>query len=172
MNLTITPVKVYNHSWAELRSYLLAILFVIGNIVLPRLVHIMPGGGSVWLPIYFFTLLGAYKYGIAVGMMTAVASPVVNSALFGMPAAAMLPIIVFKSVVLAASASYIASLRGKISLLAGLVTVVAVYQIAGLGFESLYSSPSVAVTDFIAGWPGMIFQVVACFVLLSKINRK
>lgn len=98
--------------------------------VLPQICHLVPQGGLRWLPIYFFTLVGAYKYGWRVGLLTAVLSPVVNSALFGMPAAAALPAILLKSVLLAAAAGFAARRFGRttLPLLAG---VVLFYQTAG-----------------------------------------
>ena len=95
-----TAVKLYSTGYREAKTYLAAALFVAGNIVLPQICHLVPQGGLRWLPIYFFTLVGAYKYGWRVGLLTALLSPVVNSALFGMPAAAMLPVILLKSVLL------------------------------------------------------------------------
>ena len=96
-------------SYRDSRAYMTAALFVVGNIVLPQLCHLVPQGGLVWLPIYFFTLVAAYKFGLTAGLLTAIASPVVNSLLFGMPAAASLPIILIKSVLLALAAAFIAS---------------------------------------------------------------
>ena len=85
-----TAVKLYSTGYREAKTYLAAALFVAGNIVLPQICHLVPQGGLRWLPIYFFTLVGAYKYGWRVGLLTALLSPVVNSALFGMPAAVRL----------------------------------------------------------------------------------
>ena len=107
-----TAVKLYSTGYREAKTYLAAALFVAGNIVLPQICHLVPQGGLRWLPIYFFTLVGAYKYGWRVGLLTAVLSPAVNSALFGMPAAAMLPVILLKSVLLAVAAS-LAARRGR-----------------------------------------------------------
>ena len=106
-----TAVKLYSTGYREAKTYLAAALFVAGNIVLPQICHLVPQGGLRWLPIYFFTLVGAYKYGWRVGLLTAVLSPAVNSALFGMPAAAMLPVILLKSVLLAGAAFAWLSLR-------------------------------------------------------------
>ena len=78
-------VKLYSLNLSNVRTYLFAALFIIGNMLFPQLAHLIPGGGLMLLPIYFFTLIGAYKYGIHVGILTAVLSPVVNSLLFGMP---------------------------------------------------------------------------------------
>lgn len=109
-------IKIYKLGLDELRTYLFVLLFVTGNIILPQLCHLIPDGGKIFLPIYFFTLIGAYKYGIKVGLITAVLSPVVNSLLFGMPAAAALSGIMIKSMFLAIAASWIAEKNNKLSL--------------------------------------------------------
>ena len=93
MKSSTQNVALYQLSYSQMKTYLLAALFVVGNIALPQLCHLMPQGGLIFLPIYFFTLVAAYKYGFTVGLTTAVLSPLVNSALFGMPPAAALPII-------------------------------------------------------------------------------
>ena len=62
-----------------MRTYLFAFLFIAGNIVLPQLCHMIPQGGLILLPIYFFTLVAAYKFGLRVGLLTALLSPLVNS---------------------------------------------------------------------------------------------
>ena len=108
-----TAVKLYSTGYREAKTYLAAALFVAGNIVLPQICHLVPQGGLRWLPIYFFTLVGAYKYGWRVGLLTAVLSPAVNSALFGMPAAAMLPVILLKSVLLASCSARWANGPGR-----------------------------------------------------------
>lgn len=118
-----TAVKLYSLDYRDAKTYLAAALFVAGNIVLPQICHLVPQGGLRWLPIYFFTLVGAYKYGWRVGLLTAVLSPLVNSALFGMPAAAALPAILLKSVLLAAAPGFAGTAvrRTTLPLLAGVV---------------------------------------------------
>ena len=51
-----TTVRLYAPGYTEKRTYWLAVLFAVGNIVLPQLFHLVPQGGVTWLPIYFFTL--------------------------------------------------------------------------------------------------------------------
>jgi hypothetical protein len=46
-------VKLYSYGYKEVRTYLFASLFIVGNIVLPQLCHLMPQGGLIWLPILF-----------------------------------------------------------------------------------------------------------------------
>ena len=125
-------LSLTNHS-----TYIFSAMFVIGNILLPQLCHLIPQGGLMLLPIYFFTLVGAYCYGINLGLLTAVLSPVVNSMLFGMPPAAALPAILVKSVSLAVVASYVAHRSQRVSL--GLLALVVVaYQLVGMAFEYVY----------------------------------
>ena len=80
-----TSIKLYSLNYNDTKTYLATLLFVVGNMALPQLFHLIPQGGITWLPIYFFTLIGAYKYGWKVGLLTALLSPVLNSLLFGMP---------------------------------------------------------------------------------------
>ena len=74
-----TTVKLYSLTYKEIKTYLFALLFVVGNIALPQICHLIPGGGLTWLPIYFFTLIAAYKYGLRVGLLTAILSPLINN---------------------------------------------------------------------------------------------
>ena len=58
-----TTLNLYALDYRDMRTYMVAMLFILGNMVLPQLCHLIPQGGITWLPIYFFTLIGAYKYG-------------------------------------------------------------------------------------------------------------
>ncbi len=179
MNNISASVKFYTLDYKDSRAYLFAALFVIGNILLPQLCHLVPQGGLRWLPIYFFTLVGAYKYGWRVGLLTAVASPLVNSWLFGMPAFHSLPAILLKSVLLAGVAGYTASRFRKASLLT-LALVVFTYQALGTLGEffmvlpshtGLYAAFMDAVQDFRIGIPGLVMQVIAGYILINKFMR-
>ena len=155
-----TSVTLYSLEYKEAKTYLYAALFVAGNIVLPQVCHLLPAGGPTWLPIYFFTLVGAYKYGWRTGLLTAVASPLANSLLFGMPAAAVLPAVLLKSCLLALIAGWTAARFRRTTLLL-LAAVVVAYQTVGtLGEWALSGSFLTAVQDFRLGVPGMLLQVV------------
>ncbi len=156
-------IKIYNLGLSELKTYLFVFLFVTGNILLPQLCHLIPDGGKVFLPIYFFTLIASYKYGVKVGLMTAVLSPVINSLLFGMPALAVLPAILTKSVVLALAASFVANKTHKVSLI-NLLIVILTYQCIGTLAEwAMTSSFNLAIQDFRIGVPGMILQLFGTY---------
>ena len=128
-------VKLYSLSFSDVKTYLFALLFVAGNIALPQLCHLAPMGGPTLLPIYFFTLVAAYKFGFRAGLLTALLSPVANYLLFGMPAAAVLPAILVKSGLLAGAAALAARHTKGVSLMA-LLGVVLAYQLLGTAFET------------------------------------
>lgn len=111
-----TSIKLYSLNYNDTKTYLATLLFVVGNMALPQLFHLIPQGGITWLPIYFFTLIGAYKYGWKVGLLTALLSPVLNSLLFGMPQPVILPAILLKSTLLAIAAGYAAHRYKRISI--------------------------------------------------------
>ena len=157
--------------YRESKTYVAATLFVIGNILLPQLCHLMPQGGLIWLPIYFFTLVAAYKYGLTAGLLTAIVSPIVNSSLFGMPAASMLPIILTKSVLLALAAAFIASKVHRVALWAVALAVVAYQGIGMMAEWGMTGSLTAALQDIRLGWPGMLVQVFGGFAIIKLIKK-
>ena len=172
MESNATTIRLYSLGWREMRTYLFAFLFIAGNIVLPQLCHLIPQGGLMLLPIYFFTLIAAYKFGFRVGLLTAVLSPLINSALFGMPPAAALPIITIKGVLLAAAAAWMASKSKGASLLA-LIAAVLGYQLAGGAIEwAMTGSVASALQDWKLGWPGMMLQAVGGWLILNHLFKK
>lgn len=171
LNMSST-IKLYRYSWTELKTYVLSALFISGNILLPQIAHLVPQGGLIFLPIYFFTLLVAYKYGMAAGIMTAVLSPLINHLLFGMPPLAVLPVLLFKSVTLAVLAALVASKSQKLTMFL-LALVVVGYQVVGGAFEWLYVGEfSAALQDFTLGWPGMSLQLLGGYVALKWMMKK
>lgn len=165
-------VRLYSLGWREARTYMFALLFIAGNIVLPQLCHLFPQGGLIMLPIYFFTLIAAYKFGFRVGLLTAVLSPLVNSVLFGMPPAAALPIIMIKGVLLAGAAAWMAN-RSKGASLLALIGVVLGYQLVGGLIEwAMTGEIAKALQDWKLGWPGMLLQAVGGWLVINYLLRK
>ena len=155
-----------------MRTYMFALLFIVGNIVLPQLCHLIPQGGLILLPIYLFTLIAAYKFGFRVGLLTAVLSPLINSALFGMPPVASLPIIMIKGVMLAGAAAWMANKSKGASLLA-LIGVVLGYQLVGGLIEwAMTGEIAKALQDWKLGWPGMLLQAVGGWLVLNHMLKR
>ena len=165
METTISQIQQL--SYREGKTYALAAAFVAGNILLPQLCHMLPQGGLVWLPIYFFTLIAAYRYGITAGLLTAIASPLVNNMMFGMP-----PIILIKSGLLALAAAAVASRCKKVSIVA-VATAIVIYQAIGTIAEwGMTGSMAAALQDLRLGWPGLLVQLFGGYALLKLMARK
>ena len=160
-----TTIRLYSLDYNNVKTYFAAALFILGNLVLPQLCHLIPQGGLTLLPIYFFTLIAAYKYGWKVGLLTAVFSPVLNHLLFGMPPAGVLPAILLKSVLLAVVAGYAANRFKRISILA--------YQFIGtLGEWAMVGNLALAFQDFRIGIPGMGLQILGGYLFIKYLVYK
>lgn len=169
--MVTTTARLYSLNYKEAKTYMFAFLFIAGNIALPQLCHLIPGGGLTWLPIYFFTLIAAYKYGFRVGLLTAILSPLANNVLFGMPPVDVLPIILIKSSLLAGAAAYAAHRFEKVSFLA-IVGAVLAYQVVGTLVEwAIVKDFFVAIQDFRIGIPGMLIQIFGGFAILKAIAK-
>ncbi|WP_300812087.1 ECF transporter S component [uncultured Bacteroides sp.] len=164
--------RLYSLPFSNVRTYLFALLFVAGNIALPQLCHLIPSGGPAFLPIYFFTLIAAYKYGLRVGLLTALLSPAANHLLFGMPALAVLPAILVKSGLLAAAAAFAAYRVRRVTLVA-LLGIVLFYQVVGTAFEWLLCQDfMLAAQDFRVGVPGMLIQWLGGYAVLKALGKR
>ncbi|MDR0660846.1 MAG: ECF transporter S component [Prevotellaceae bacterium] len=169
--MNASAVKLYSLSLSNAKTYLYAALFVAGNILFSQLCHIIPNGGFILAPIYFFTLVGSYKYGMKTGLLIAVLTPIICYILVGMPPLAKMPIILIKSGLLAVAASIAAQKSGKISLLAILLAILA-YQLIGTGAEWFITSDiSIATQDFWMGYPGLLFQLFGGYAVLKLLAK-
>ena len=167
-SLAFQPV---NLSLSNYRSYLLSIAFIAGNLILPQICHLVPDGGKMLLPIYFFSLIASYKFGIRIGLITALLSPLCNHLLFGMPPIGALPLLLIKSSLLAIAAAWVAQRSKKVSLLLIAVTVIA-YQFIGSIAEYIISgSLPMALQDITLGFPGMIIQIVFGWLILKSLAK-
>lgn len=162
---------LYALGYSDAKTYLLATLFVIGNVAVPQLCHLAALGGPRWLPIYFFTLIAGYKYGWKTGLLTALASAAINHGLFGMPSAAALPAIMAKSSALALIAGAVSRKLGRVSV-TGIALTVAGYQAVGTLSEwAMSGSLAVACQDVAIGYPGLIAQTLGGYLLLRALCR-
>lgn len=167
-----TTLRTETLSFNNYRTWLLASLFIAGNIIMPQLFHTVRLGGPTWLPIYFFTLVGAWIGGWRTGLLTALASPVINSLVFGMPAVAMLPTIILKSSLLAGAAAYAGRHQMKATL-ATVALVILSYQLPGtLGEWALTGSADMALGDLTIGLPGLLLQLFGATAVINFIIDK
>lgn len=161
-----TETRLYTLNYDEARTYMWAALFVACNMLLPHLAHLVPQGGIIFSPLSLVILVGAYKFGWKVGLLAAVASPLVNHLVFGMPAWAVMPVMVLKLVVLALVAGLTAQHFRSVSipLLAGVV--VAEKLIGGLGEWLLTGGVAATVADFTIGWPGLLLMAFGGYAII------
>lgn len=167
-----SAIQIQSLRFSDRATYIKALLFISGNILLPQLCHLFSMGGPTWLPIYFFTLIGAYMYGWRVGLLTALASPVINALLFSMPTMAVLPAILMKSTILAVIAGITAARTLRADILT-LSAVVLAYQTLGtLGEWVMTGSLYAACQDFRIGIPGMLVQILGGAMIIRYFCRK
>lgn len=86
----------YELKLTQSKAYIKSALFIAANIALPHLFHLIPGGGVMFLPIYFFTLVAAMRYGWQVGLLTSIMTPILGCLLFSAPAFALVPDMLLK----------------------------------------------------------------------------
>lgn len=146
-----------------------AVMFIAANIGLPHLFHLFPGGGVMFLPIYFFTAFAAVSYGKGMGVLTAMMSPLVGYLLFGAPKAVMLPDMMLKGVMLAVMVTlFLARTKGLLMRMTVIpLAVVVAWSVSGL-MELTYSDYSIAFQDFFTGIPGMALMTLAGWMALLK----
>ena len=157
---------------SQMKLYLWVFAFSVGNLLLPVLVHSVPQGGLIFLPIYFFTLIAAYRFGLLAGLAVALISPLTNHLLTGMPPLALLDVVVVKSVLLAVVAALVARRTERVSLVTLLGVLVAYQLFGGLYAFGRTGSLQAAMGDWILGWPGLVLQLVLGGAILMRWRGK
>lgn len=157
--------RLYTLTYDEVKTYLWASLFVACNLVLPQVFHLIPKGGIVFAPLSLVILAGAYKLGWRVGLIAALASPLVNHLLTGMPAWNILPVMTFKLAVLALIAGLTAQLFKKVTFTLLIGVVLVSMLIGGLGEVALTGGIEATIQDFTIGWPGILLQVIGAYLV-------
>ena len=160
----LKTIKALPLTFSNIRTYLLASLFVLGNIVLPQLCHLIPQGGIMFQPIYAFTLIAACFFGWRVALLTAVVSPLANYLLFAMPSAAMLPVVWIKSVVLALCVSKAAVCRSEWRMPLLVLSIVGT-QVVGFAAEWTILG---ALPSFLISLPGVVLQIVLALWVAAR----
>ncbi len=167
-----TNVKLYTLDYNEGKTYLWAAVFVACNMVLPQVFHLIPQGGILFAPLSAVILCGAYKLGWKTGLLAAVASPLVNNLVFGLPAWGVLQVMMLKLVVLALVAGLTAQHFRRITLPLLVSVVLTSEVIGGLGELLLTGGISATVQDFTIGWPGLLLQTVGVYLIMKYLLKK
>ena len=163
-------VRLYALNYDEAKTYLWATVFVACNLVLPQVFHLIPKGGVIFSPLSLVILVGAYKFGWKTGLLAALASPLVNHLITGMPAWEVMPVMTLKLAVLALVAG-LAAQRFKTVSLPLLIGVILVSKAIGcLGEFILTGGIAATIADFTIGWPGLLLQVFGAWLILKYVK--
>jgi hypothetical protein len=155
----------------DLRLYGFAAVFSLGNLVAPMAVHSVPQGGLIFLPIFFFTLVAAARFGFAAGVLTGIASPLVNFALTGLPPSGELFTVLAQSILLATVICLFASRSGRVGVPALFLAAVSM-QLAGFAIDLARGvSASVCLDALRLGIPGVALMVVGGYAVLRLLDR-
>ena len=155
----------------DARLYVFAAALTAGNVAAPMAVHSIPRGGLIFLPIFFFTLIAAYRFGFAAGALTGLASPLLNNALTGMPPAAELFTVLAQSIVLAAIAAFLAARTVRVQVWPLLLAAVAM-QLAGFVIDLARGGTVASGLDVLRlGIPGVALMVVGGYAVLRLLDR-
>ena len=165
-------VKLYTLNFDEARTYLWAALFVVSGMVLPQVFHLIPQGGIIFAPLSLVILAGAYKFGWKTGLMAAVATPLVNNLVFGLPAWGVLQVMMVKLVILALVAGLTAQWFNKVTLPLLIGVVLASEALGGLAELLLTGGIAATIQDFTVGWPGQLLQVFGTYLIIHGLARK
>ena len=170
--ISSVPLRSQPLGWSEVKLYLFSALFAAGNLLVPLALHTIPDAGAVFLPLFFFTLIAAWQFGLWTGLVVALVSPILNYLLIGMPPAALMPGILTKSVAFALVAVLLARSTHKVSLW-GLIVAVAAMQTAGFVVERFTGTPmGVSLKLLQMAIPGMLILVFGGYLILRLLNRK
>lgn len=174
MNKTINDLKNNDSNvldYTQLKFYIFTLVFSIGNFILPTLFHFIPNGGKMFLPIFFFTLVGASLYGWQFGVTTALISITGSYLVKGMPVYNMVYIVLLKSIVIAIAANFIKSRYSKFSLLS-LLLIVLSYQLFGFFLEIIYFDDiSNVINNYYISIPGMLMQIILGYFIIKKVEK-
>ena len=163
-------VILYALNYDEAKTYLWATVFVACNLVLPQVFHLIPQGGVIFSPLSLVILAGAYKFGWKTGLLAALASPLVNHAITGLPAWEVMPVMTWKLAVLALVAGFAAQ-RFKTVSLPLLIGVVFVSKAIGaLGELAMTGGIAATIADFTIGWPGLLLQIFGAWLILKYVK--
>ena len=165
-------VKLYTLNFDEARTYLWAALFVVSGMVLPQVFHLIPQGGIIFAPLSLVILAGAYKFGWKTGLMAAVATPLVNNLVFGLPAWGVLPIMAVKLAMLALAAGLAVQRMQRVTLPMLCGAVLLSELVGGMAELAFTGGLHATIADFTIGWPGLLLQIAGCYLIVNFIWKR
>lgn len=170
MNDMEANVKLYAYNYDEAKTYLWAMAFVACNLLLPQVFHLIPQGGIIFAPLSFVILAGAYKFGWKTGLLAALASPLINHAITGMPAWGVMPVMTLKLAVIALVAGLAAQRFQTVNLLLIMAVVLVSMVLGALGELVLTGGIAAIISDITVGWPGILLQIFGTWLIIKYVK--
>ena len=159
---------MFTLAFNETRTYLWSAVFILCNLVLPQLCHLITQGGVMLAPLSLVIMVGAYKFGWKPALIAAALSPLVNHYATGMPAWGILQVMTVKLIILALVAGLAAQYYRKTTLPILVGVVLTAELLGGLGELALTGGIAATIADFAIGWPGLILQVAGTYLLVKS----
>jgi len=166
---TISAVKQL--SFTDARFYLASTFLIAGNILLPMVLHQFGNAGQIFLPLYFFSLLGGLLYGWKVGLTVGLFSPLASFLFTHMPPIPILNFVILKSVILGVGAGKLSRVfTGKSLFLSGFLAL-SLMQITGVAVIFWFTKNwRMATIDLIIGYPGLILMQLVGPIIAGKLG--
>lgn len=158
--------------FSNLKLYLITSILLICSITFPALLHSFGINGQIFLPIYFFSLLGGITYGWRCGLIMGLLSPIISFLFSNMPVLNILPFVIIKSLLI----GYVSGLlfeKYKIKNIF-LIVLESIFLTQFIGFIlifSLTSNINLALMDIKIGYTGILLQIIFIPLLSRLILR-
>ena len=180
----MNPSATLNADSLGLRSprlYIASLCLIAGNVILPALAHHIPGGGPALMPLFFFTLIAGWEFGLSCALLTALGSPLISFALTGMPRPSALMGVILSSIALGLLAAVFSTLfsttgrsrRGSASWgvrLVSLAAIVAMHQALLMGL-ALSNGLDPALKGLVMRLPGTLLQILGGCAVIGLMER-
>lgn len=159
--------------YTDVRSYIITVIFVLLDVLVPWLFHQFHLAGATYLPMHIFVLIAGLLFGWRAGLIVGLLTPISSYAVSHMPALTILPQVTIE---LATYGLFAGLLREKFNLraiwsllgamvagrLALFIAVSVIYLVAG----SVYSPLGAEAKPWLAVWsairhslPGILIQL-------------
>jgi len=157
----------------DIRSYVLTLVFVLLDILVPWAFHQFHLAGPTFLPMHIFVLIAGLVFGWRAGLIVGLLTPLTSYAVSGMPVLRILPQVVIELSVYGLAAGILReklNLRVVWSLLGAMIAgrlalclaVLVIYLTVGRIYSpiGLEANPFLMLWSVIKqGWPGIVIQL-------------
>ena len=149
-------------------------------VVIPQAFHMIPNGGTVFLPMHIPVLLCGLICGWPYGFLCGLLGPLLSSVVTGMPPAAMLPSMMVECAVYGAVSGllmrYVRTRHSVADLYISLISAMVLGRVvAGLAKAWIFT-PGTApfawvTTSLVAGIPGIVIQLILMPAVIYALTK-